>query len=157
MKLRMKNFNVLGVYWINCLLRGSSRKSNIEGKFPKNLGCLEICRDRGGGRLGKKKRVVFLRSSWYPDAHYEQLGSLVKLNITLPVLDLWAIFCLHQNFNIWNCISLSTRTSNNCLCLITKSTMSQSHFSVKVKLKVKQKRQTDKKNWNRHRNTQHLH
>ena len=67
------------------------------------------------------------------------------------------ISCLHKNFNIWNCKSLSTSTSNNFLCLITKRTRLQSNFSVKVKFKVKQKRHTDRsKNWNRHRNTQYL-
>ena len=41
------------------------------------------------------------------------------------------IFCMQQNFNIWNCTSLITNTSNNFLYLITKSTRLESRAFLK--------------------------
>ena len=46
---------------------GSSRKTNIEGDFVKT-GAWTVCRVRGW--FGRKKGEVFLRGSWYPNAHY---------------------------------------------------------------------------------------
>ena len=54
MGLRMKNIDILGVYWKILMSRGgSSWKTDIEGG-------LTVFRFKGGG-LGKKEGVVFLR------------------------------------------------------------------------------------------------
>ena len=34
-------------------------------------GAWTVCRFKGGGGLGKKEGVVFLRGGWYPNANYE--------------------------------------------------------------------------------------
>ena len=40
-----------------------------EGKLPKRGGAWTVCQFKGGG-LARKRRVVFLRVAWYPNAHY---------------------------------------------------------------------------------------
>ena len=57
---------------------GGVMKNQCMGRFPKGetLDSLQIL--RGGGGLAKKRRVVFLRGSWYPNTHYEYKGLYIN-------------------------------------------------------------------------------
>ena len=61
MGLRMKNFNIVGVFWKIWFLGGVHKKPMYKGKLPKK------------GELDKKEGVVFLREDWYPNAHYVEV------------------------------------------------------------------------------------
>ena len=68
MGLRMKNFDILGVYWKIRLLGVQFTKNRYRGGVG-------IILKRGAWTAnlrgyGKKKEVVFLRGDWYSDAHY---------------------------------------------------------------------------------------
>ena len=71
MRLRMKNFYVLGVHWKIQLLGGDSQKNNIEGRLGDCLkrGAWTVCRFKGG--LGKKEGVGVFEGGWYPNVCYE--------------------------------------------------------------------------------------
>ena len=76
MVLRMKIFNILGIYWKIWLLLGEggggSRNTNIEGGLQgAKVGIGQFVNFRGD--LVRKRDVVFLRGDdgWYPNAHYE--------------------------------------------------------------------------------------
>ena len=72
MTLRMKKFNIFGVYWkIQLLGGGGDLEKPIyrgdclkKGRFGQFVGL------RGVGH-GKKEGVVFLKGGWYPNARYD--------------------------------------------------------------------------------------
>ena len=61
-------------------------------------GAWTVCQFKGGGGLGKKEGVVFLRRGWYPSAHYvnqsnrKRWGARLVSVIKLP----------HKAFLLWH-------------------------------------------------------
>ena len=69
MGLRVKNFN-MGVHWKMQFLGEGCMKNQYIGVEMSKKGVLESFVDLRGG-LAKKKRLMILRWSWDPSAHYE--------------------------------------------------------------------------------------
>ena len=53
-----------------CLFWKKFMKNQYRGRDCLKRGAWTVCRFKGGGGLGKKDGVVFLREGWYPNAHY---------------------------------------------------------------------------------------
>ena len=81
------------------------------------------------GGLGKREGVVFLRGGWYPDVHYEQLGNLVELNITLPVVDLWELFFACTKTSIFGIAQILAQEQAIIACALSQKAQCHSHNS----------------------------
>ena len=74
MVLRMKNFDIMGVYWKIQFSGGGGchEKAIYRGELPK--GGLDSCRFKEG--LGEKEGGGVFLGGWYPNAHYDSVVNL---------------------------------------------------------------------------------
>ena len=68
LRLRMKNFNIIGVHWKILFFRGCMKKATFGGASPKKGGLDSLHFKR---RLDKKEGVMFLRGEGETPMHTE--------------------------------------------------------------------------------------